>query len=394
MKLVQMIQGGHGGWTITDSHLSPDNQRLIYASISPVVYLTRTGLASSSDEVDSSPQEQIPLRFSDSTQNRRIWGWYDDNFGIWSCRFSADGNEIVAGGSGKIFVYDLLANRRTVKIVAHEDDVNSCCWADTASGNVLISASDDTFLKVWDRRSLGSSPKPSGVLIGHTEGITYVSPKGDGRYVISNGKDQCLRLWDLRMMKSNQDFEQVKERHYGVQGYDYRDEYYPQPRYLDHPQNCSVMSYRGHQVLRTLIRCHFSPAETTGNSYIYSGSANGKVYIWSLDGRVVQALDRTQCQPMSIDPTGPDIQRREGLRTIHSNSGTGVYVRDVSWHPFQPVLMSSGWERHRQMNSNVVRHEWKGLSKNASTMHRGRLEDLVQREREESTERKRKRARP
>lgn len=46
-------------------------------------------------------------------------------------------------------VYDLLANRRTVKIAAHTDDVNSCCWADTASGNVLVSASDDTFLKVW-----------------------------------------------------------------------------------------------------------------------------------------------------------------------------------------------------------------------------------------------------
>lgn len=46
-------------------------------------------------------------------------------------------------------VYDLLADKRTVKIKAHEDDINSCCWADTASGNVLVSASDDTFLKVW-----------------------------------------------------------------------------------------------------------------------------------------------------------------------------------------------------------------------------------------------------
>ena len=46
-------------------------------------------------------------------------------------------------------VYDLLAEKRTVKIRAHEDDINSCCWADTASGNVLVSASDDSFLKVW-----------------------------------------------------------------------------------------------------------------------------------------------------------------------------------------------------------------------------------------------------
>jgi WD repeat-containing protein 23 len=50
---------------------------------------------------------------------------------------------------GIALVYDLLADKRTVKIAAHDDDVNSCTWADTASGNVLISASDDTFLKVW-----------------------------------------------------------------------------------------------------------------------------------------------------------------------------------------------------------------------------------------------------
>jgi WD40 repeat protein len=62
-----------------------------------------------------------------------------------------------------------------------------------ASSNVLVSGSDDNYLKVWDRRSLGDSgrhTKPSGVLVGHTEGITYVDPKGDGRFVLSNGKDQ------------------------------------------------------------------------------------------------------------------------------------------------------------------------------------------------------------
>lgn len=141
-------------------------------------------------------------------------------------------------------MYDLLANKRTVKISAHEDDVNSCCWADTGSGNVLVSASDDTFLKVWygsttrslisseqlfdrDRRSLGASAKPSGVLIGHTEGITYVSAKGDGRYVISNGKDQALRLWDLRKMRSSEEFEAVEHKHYQARNFDYRYVNYP-----------------------------------------------------------------------------------------------------------------------------------------------------------------------
>lgn len=78
------------------------------------------------------------------------------------------------------------------------------------------------FVMVRDRRSLGASQKPSGVLVGHTEGITYVSAKGDGRYVISNGKDQALRLWDLRKMRSSQEFELIKDKHYGIRGFDYR----------------------------------------------------------------------------------------------------------------------------------------------------------------------------
>ena len=64
--------------------------------------------------------------------------------------------------------------------------------------------------------------KPSGVLIGHTEGITYVSAKGDGRYVISNGKDQILRLWDLRMMRSTSEFEAVARQDYGIPHFAYR----------------------------------------------------------------------------------------------------------------------------------------------------------------------------
>nr|VWO96723.1 G-protein comlpex beta subunit CpcB [Ganoderma boninense] len=236
MEVIKTIQAAPGRWTITDSHLSPDNQRMIYASVSSTVHMTST--------LDAST-EQVPISFNDPPPagGRRAWGWDDDNeYDIWSCKFSADGNEVIAGGCRMIFVYDLIADRRTVKISGHTNDVNSCCWADTASGNVLISASDDTFVKVWDRRSLAETRKPSGVLIGHTEGITYVSAKGDGRYVISNGKDQILRLWDLRMMRSNTEFESVAHQPYGIPRFDYR------------------------------------PAETTGQQYIYSGSSDGKIH--------------------------------------------------------------------------------------------------------------------
>ncbi|KAH8099280.1 WD40 repeat-like protein [Cristinia sonorae] len=353
MKLIKSIRASADRWTITDSHLSPDNQRMIYATVSNNVYMTSTLDASSTTTA---------INFADRTTRRRgamSYEYDEDSCGIWSCKFSADGNEIVAGGREAIFVYDLLAQKRTVKIKGHDDDINSCCWADTASGNILISASDDTFLKVWDRRSLGESQKPSGVLIGHTEGITYVSAKGDGRYVISNGKDQNLRLWDLRMMRSNEDYEQVRNRHYGIAHFDYRSGVYTRPKYKAHPKDCSVMQYTGHAVLRTLIRCHFSPAETTGGQYIYSGSADGRIHVWSLDGRVVQVLDRSETQPMSMDPSGPDSA------PVGRNQRK-VCVRDVSWHSQQPILMSAGWLGSgwgSREGSIIARHEWKGLSK-------------------------------
>jgi WD40 repeat protein len=63
--------------------------------------------------------------------------------------------------------------------------VNAVCFADESSTNILVSGSDDGYVKVWDRRSLSSST-PSGILVGATEGITYTSPKGDGRYVVVN----------------------------------------------------------------------------------------------------------------------------------------------------------------------------------------------------------------
>lgn len=58
---------------------------------------------------------------------------------------------------------------------------------------------------------------------------------------------------------------------YGLRGWDYRNGRYRKPRCVQHPNDCSVMTYRGMRTLRTLIRCAFSPTSTTGGSYIYTG---------------------------------------------------------------------------------------------------------------------------
>jgi DDB1- and CUL4-associated factor 11 len=88
-------------------------------------------------------------------------------------------------------------------------------------------------VKVWDRRLLSSvdaSPdaplaEPAGFLPGHHGGMTSVSPRGDGVYMLSNSKDQTAKLWDVRKMTTSPVPRATWERT-GAE-WDYRWEPYP-----------------------------------------------------------------------------------------------------------------------------------------------------------------------
>ncbi|GAA5919452.1 hypothetical protein JCM1841_002402 [Sporobolomyces salmonicolor] len=350
-KIVQ-AQAQNCRWTITDAELSDDNEWLLYSSISPRAHLVKTGRGASW-ETDDHDQETIDFG------RGSVYG----GFGIWSLRFSHDAKEVVAGASdGQMFVYDIESSRTILRVNAHRDDVNAVAFGSASDSNLLLSGSDDSFVKVWDRRSL-EGERPSGTLVGHTEGLTWVSPKGDGRYVLTNGKDQGMKLWDLRMMVGDADFERLRldRKYFGTEGFDYRTSYYPRPRFLQHPHDVSVMTYRGHKVLRTLIRCHWSPVATTGQRYLYTGSSDGKIHIYSLDGRAIQVLDRAHTHPLINSKTGEyndpsDLRLRTQRR---KNRYGGSTVRDVSWHPYQPMLMSTAWEGGGgAVEGSIALHEW------------------------------------
>ena len=69
----------------------------------------------------------------------------------------------------------------------------------------LICTAYGTHFQVWDRRTLQNDDcQAVGILAGHNEGITHLDSRNDGRYVISNCKDDTIRLWDLRKMRSSQ----------------------------------------------------------------------------------------------------------------------------------------------------------------------------------------------
>ncbi|CAN1284049.1 LEC14B homolog [Linum perenne] len=128
-------------WTITDTCLSPDQRYLVYASLSPIVHIVDIG-SSTTDSLANVTEIHDGLDFSNSDYE------YEDEFGIFSVKFSTDGKELVAATSDdSIYIYDLQANTRTLHIPAHQADVNTVCFADE-TGHVIYSGSDDHLCKV------------------------------------------------------------------------------------------------------------------------------------------------------------------------------------------------------------------------------------------------------
>mmetsp|Transcript_29491 Transcript_29491/g.47606 ORF Transcript_29491/g.47606 Transcript_29491/m.47606 type:complete len:499 (-) Transcript_29491:43-1539(-) len=314
LKHLKDIEAKEFRWTITDTDISHDGRHLLYSSICNTVYMCNLS------SYDKTRHEALDMS-SPGDMGYRV------HFGIWSARFSDDAREIVAGSSDSaIYVYDVERKQPILRLNAHTDDINSVAWADRSS-HIIYSASDDALCKVWDRRMLGSSMKPAGVLPGHQHGLTFVSSRGDGRYLVTNSKDQTLKLWDIRKMMDS-DFVDKHPVPKLFQDFDYRWMEYPGlaaerkghvlPK---HPHDCSVQTFRGHSVHQTLIRCYFSPLSMTGQRYIVSGSHDGYIYLYDVLG----------------DPKKP-------IRLVHNSPEEREPVRDVAWHPERPWLVSVGWD--------------------------------------------------
>uniref|UniRef100_A0AAY4B9K6 DDB1- and CUL4-associated factor 11 n=1 Tax=Denticeps clupeoides TaxID=299321 RepID=A0AAY4B9K6_9TELE len=316
--LKRTVKARDVGWSVLDVCFTPDSRCVLYSSWSDYIHVC-------SVEGDSETHTALDL----NPDERR--------FCVFSLAASTDGKEILGGANdGCLYVFDREQNKRTLKIDAHEDDVNTVAFADSSS-QLLFSGSDDALCKVWDRRTLREDrPQPVGQLAGHRDGITFIHSKGDARYLISNSKDQSIKLWDVRKFSPKEGLA-ASRLAVTQQNWDYRWQQVPQRALKRHKLtgDTSVMTYRGHGVLHTLIRCRFSPEFSTGQKFIYTGCSTGKVVIYDvLTGCVVSRL------------TGHD-----------------ACVRDVSWHPYQDNIVSCSWDgavrlwEHRQTHPLDERRE-------------------------------------
>ena len=106
--------------------------------------------------------------------------------------------------------------------------------------------------------------------------------QGDSLHLLSNGKDQIMKYWDIRQLHPLEIIKNIPPLN-RVKSFDYRYCQYPTEKYTKHPCDCSIHDFVGHSVLATLIRCDFSPIKTTGQRYVYTGSSDGVVRIFDLE---------------------------------------------------------------------------------------------------------------
>ncbi|AQK95204.1 transducin family protein / WD-40 repeat family protein [Zea mays] len=246
-------------WTVSDIALSPDQRFLAYASLTPIVHIVNVQNAGKESHANITEiHEGLDLTGGDE----------DEDFGIFSVKFSKDGKEVVVGNNEKsIYVYDLSANKVSARIRAHKE--NHFC---------------DHLLSTVSLR-LMSMLLPSLMKLETCCTLEVM--------IVSVSRPVSLVDWDYRWMPFPSEAHNLK-----------------------HPGDQSVATYRGHSVLRTLIRCYFSPVHSTGQRYIYTGSSDKSVHIY-------------------------DVVTGEAVKRL---SWHGSIIRDCTWHPYYPTLVSSSWD--------------------------------------------------
>lgn len=124
-----------------------------------------------------------------------------------------------------------------------------------------------------------------------------------------------------------------------------------------HPSDNSIVTYRGHKVLRTLIRCHFSPPGSTNSRYVYSGSEDGKVYIWNMDATLAGTVD-VYAASKDSRPTNRTYYEMDWDEDEGNRARWKTCVRDASWHPNAPMIVASAWNGYGMSTGTCTVHSW------------------------------------
>ncbi|KAF2400845.1 nuclear distribution protein PAC1 [Trichodelitschia bisporula] len=133
-----------------------------------------------------------------------------------------------------------------------------------ASGNLLVSASRDRTLKIWDVTT-GYCVK---TIRGHADWVRDVAPSFDGRWLLSGGNDQSARLWDA----SSGEMKGTFVGH-------------------EHVVECvAIAPPAAYEHLAKLAGLQRAPAASSSAEFVATGSRDKTIKLWDTRGTMIKSL--------------------------------------------------------------------------------------------------------
>ncbi|CAI6316587.1 unnamed protein product [Periconia digitata] len=133
-----------------------------------------------------------------------------------------------------------------------------------SSGNLLVSASRDKTLRIWDVTT-GYCVK---TIHGHADWVREVAPSFDGRWLLSAGNDQTARLWDASTGE-------------------------PKCTFLGHEHTIECVAIAppvSYSNLASLAGLKKPPPMSSSAEYIATGSRDKTIKIWDGRGTLIKTL--------------------------------------------------------------------------------------------------------
>ncbi|KAG0293148.1 hypothetical protein BGZ98_002307 [Dissophora globulifera] len=193
---------------------------------------------------------------------------------VFSARFNPDSSKVVSGSHDRtIKVWDLQKGYciRTMFTFA---SVNDVCLLDF-DGSTIASGHLDNNVRFWDARSGNCVKEVTGIHLGQ---ITSVCPSSDGTQILTNSRDNTLRILDVRTYET-----------------------------------LSVLHADGYKNGTNWSKACFSP----DGQYVVAGSANGALYYWSTrDGTVEKTIKEQSSPIVGVSWSGSSVVSAEKDKTV------------------------------------------------------------------------------
>ncbi|KAJ5082936.1 hypothetical protein N7532_011979 [Penicillium argentinense] len=132
------------------------------------------------------------------------------------------------------------------------------------AGNLLVSASRDMTLKIWDVTT-GYCVK---TLDGHAGWVRDVSPSPDGRFLFSGGDDRVARLWDVSSGETKATF--LGHEHY--------------------IESVAFAPPSSYQYLSSLANYKKPPPVSSSAEFVATGGRDKIINLWDARGNLIKTL--------------------------------------------------------------------------------------------------------